>query len=70
MKELTKYKLILSTLPSLFFMVTMFFGGNKFDFYIYLIVGIVFPIIYWFVIQYSLNQYGKELDKNRKKNNK
>ena len=45
----------------------MFFGKNTFDFYMYLIVGIVFPIISWFAIQYSLKQYGKELEKNRKK---
>ncbi len=70
MSELTKYKLILSTLPSLFLLVIMFFGKTTFDFYIYLIVGIVFPIITWFVIQYCLNQYGKELEKNRKKNDK
>ena len=64
MSELTKYKLILSTLPSLFLLVIMFFGKTTFDFYMYLIV---FPIITWFVIQYCLNQYGKELEKNRKK---
>jgi len=70
MNKLTKCKLILSILPSLFFLVGMFFGKNTFDFYMYLIVGIVFPIISWFAIQYSLKQYGKELEKNRKKNNK
>ena len=70
MDELIKYKLILSTLPSLFLLVIMFFGKTTFDFYMYLIVGIVFPIITWFVIQYCLNQYGKELEKNRKKNDK
>lgn len=70
MNKLTKCKLILSILPSLFFLVVMFFGKNTFDFYMYLIVGIVFPIISWFAIQYSLKQYGKELEKNRKKNNK
>lgn len=67
MVELIKYKLILSTLPSLFLLVIMFFGKTTFDFYMYLIVGIVFPIILWFVIQYSLNQHKKELEKNRKK---
>jgi preprotein translocase subunit SecF len=67
MNKLTKCKLILSILPSLFFLVGMFFGKNTFDFYMYLIVGIVFPIISWFVIQYSLKQYGKEYEKNRKK---
>ncbi len=59
MNKLTKCKLILSILPSLFFLVGMFFGKNTFDFYMYLIVGIVFPIISWFAIQYSLKQYGK-----------
>ena len=68
MNKLTKYKLILSILPSLFLLIAMFFGNNTFDFYMYLIVGFVFPLISWFVIQYSLNQYGKELDKNRNKN--
>ena len=70
MNKLTKCKLILSILPSLFFLVVMFFGKNTFDFYMYLIVGIVFPIISWFAIQYSLKQYGKELEKKKKKNNK
>ena len=64
MSELIKYKLILSTL---FLLVIIFFGKTTFDFYMYLIVGIVFPIILWFVIQYSLNQHKKELEKNRKK---
>ena len=70
MSKLTKYKLILSISPSLFFLVGMFLQKNTFDFYMYLIVSIVFPIIYWFVIQYSLKQYGKELEKNRNKNTK
>lgn len=70
MNKLTKCKLILSILPSLFFLVVMFFGKNTFDFYMYLIVGIVFPIISWFAIQYSLKQYGKELEKKIKKNDK
>ncbi len=48
----------------------MFFGKTTFDFYMYLIVGIVFPIITWFVIQYCLNQYEKELEKKIKKNDK
>ena len=68
MNKLTKYKLILSISPSLFFLVGMFLQKNTFDFYMYLIVSIVFPIISWFVIQYSLKQYGKELEKNRNKN--
>ena len=69
MKKLTKYKLILSILPSLFLLIAMFSdGSNPFDFYMYLIVGFVFPLISWFIIQYSLNQYGKELEKNRNKN--
>ena len=70
MNKLTKYKLILSISPSLFFLVGMFFQKNTFYFYMYLIVSIVFPIISWFVIQYSLKQYGKELEKNRNKNTK
>ena len=40
--------------------------NKEYNLYIHLMVGIVFPTISWFVISYSLKQYGKNLKKNDK----
>jgi hypothetical protein len=66
MSELTKYKIILTLIFSLYVEIILLIN-KEYNLYIHLMVGGVFPIISWFVIRYSLNQYGKELEKNRKK---
>ena len=69
MTKLTKCKLILTILPSLFLELVLF-ANKEYTLYMHLIVGVIFPIISWFVITKSLNIYGKEYEKNRKKINK
>ena len=65
MNELTKYKLILTLITPLY-MEMILLVNKEYNLYMHLMVGIVFPIINWFVISYSLKQYGKNLKKNDK----
>lgn len=65
MNELTKYKLILTLITPLY-MEMILLVNKEYNLYMHLMVGIVFPIITWFVISYSLKQYGKNLKKNDK----
>jgi hypothetical protein len=65
MNELTKYKLILTLITPLY-MEMILLVNKEYNLYMHLMVGIVFPIISWFVISYSLKQYGKNLKKNDK----
>lgn len=62
MNKLTKYKLILTLITPLY-MEMILLVNKEYNLYIHLMVGIVFPIINWFVISYSLKQYGKNLKK-------
>ncbi len=65
MNELTKYKLMLTLIAPLY-MEMILLVNKEYNLYMHLMVGIVFPIINWFVISYSLKQYGKNLKKNDK----
>lgn len=65
MNELTKYKLMLTLIAPLY-MEMILLVNKEYNLYMHLMVGIVFPIITWFVISYSLKQYGKNLKKNDK----
>ena len=65
MNELTKYKLILTLITPLY-MEIILLVNKEYNLYIHLMVGVVFPIITWFVISYSLKQYRKNLKKNDK----
>jgi len=69
MNELTKHKLILSLIVPIYIEIILLVN-KEFNIYTHLTVIIIFPIITWFVISYCLKQYGKELEKNRKKNDK
>lgn len=62
MNELTKYKLILTLIAPLY-MEMILLVNKEYNLYMHLMVGIVFPIINWFVISYYLKQYGKNLKK-------
>lgn len=65
MNELTKYKLMLTLITPLY-MEMILLVNKEYNLYMHLMVGVVFPIISWFVISYSLKQYGKNLKKNDK----
>ena len=65
MNELTKYKLMLTLITPLY-MEIILLVNKEYNLYMHLMVGVVFPIITWFVISYSLKQYGKNLKKNDK----
>ncbi len=65
MNELTKYKLMLTLITPLY-MEMILLVNKEYNLYMHLMVGVVFPIITWFVISYSLKQYGKNLKKNDK----
>ena len=65
MNELTKYKLMLTLITPLY-MEIILLVNKEYNLYMHLMVGVVFPIITWFVISYSLKQYRKNLKKNDK----